>query len=365
MKIIKPVLKFVRKPLKPIKVYMKQKAGWLGVPKIVPYRGYGSQTDIYIHGTVIEDKGLSKPVEGNSIWQNILAMVKRFSGDEIPGVNVRANFLGKDQVKETDDGGFFEFHFNIKDLSVQQFKSGWYPVSLELLDQVVEDQPRIVATGEVRIVSSEQKRIIVSDIDDTVLISYSTQTLRKLRLMLFKNALTRLPFEGISFFYHALERGEDRNASCPFFYVSSSEWNLYDLLEDFFEHHQIPKGVYMLRRLESSIYKFWKSGQGSHEHKYHKIKFLLNMFEKQKFILIGDSGQKDSQIYKRLALEFPGRVEAIYIRKIGSGIHFENIEQLNSSLEKVSTMYLQVENTMEAAKHAAKNGFIDESFLFT
>jgi phosphatidate phosphatase APP1 len=363
MKKIKPVLKFVRKPLKPLKVYLKQKAGWLGIPKIIPYRGYANQKDIYIQGSVIEDKGLSKPNEKNSIWQNILAMIKRFSGDEIPHVKVKAKFFDMEQIEVTDEGGFFSFHFKFGEIPEQQIKSGWYPVSFELLDHIVEEQPLIKATGEIRIVSPAEKRIIVSDIDDTVLISHSTQTIRKLRLMLLKNALSRLPFKGVSFFYHALERGTDSKSSHPFFYVSSSEWNLYDLLEDFFEHHRMPKGSYMLRRLESSIYKFWKSGQGSHEHKYHKIKFLLNTFDQQNFILIGDSGQKDPQIYKRLALEFPGRVEAIYIRKIGTKIHFENIELLNSNLEKVKTMYLQVEDTMDAAMHAAENGFISKDFL--
>src|SRR5690606_19793084 len=157
--------------------------------------------------------------------------------------------------------------------------------------------PQIHATGEVRIVSHQQKLIVVSDIDDTVMISHSTQTLRKLRLMLLKNALTRSPFVEVSKFYRALAEETNTSASNPFFYVSSSEWNLYDLLEDFFHFNHIPKGVFLLRKLKSSIYKFWKSGGGSHDHKYEKTESLLKLYSEQKFILIGDSGQHDPKIY--------------------------------------------------------------------
>lgn len=363
MKKIKPVFRFIKQPFRRLKVLLKQKAGWLGIPKIEPFRGFGNYTDVYIEGIVIEDKGLSKPLETNTIWQNILAMIKRFSSDEIPGVRVKAEFFGKTQFSETDESGFFIFHFNVSNIPEAELKKNWHPVSFELLDDVVENQPEIKAIGIVRIISPEEKRIIVSDIDDTILISHSTQTMRKLRLMLLKNATTRLPFKGVASFYQALEKGGDNIAFYPFFYVSSSEWNLYDLLEDFFDYNNIPKGIFLLRRLEHSIYKFWKSGQGNHEHKYEKIKFLLNIFENQQFILIGDSGQKDPEIYKRLAMDFPGRIEAIYIRKVGEKAYFQNIEQLNASLEKVKTSYLRVESTLDAARHAANNGYIHKDYF--
>ena len=96
MKYLKPVFKGIKKPFKLLKVYLKQKAGWLDVPKILPYKGYGNETDVYIQGMVIEDKGLTKPKDKQKFWQNILATIKRFSSDEIPDVKVRAEFLGEE-----------------------------------------------------------------------------------------------------------------------------------------------------------------------------------------------------------------------------------------------------------------------------
>ncbi len=363
MKLIKPFVRGVKKPFKAFKVFLKQKAGWLGTPKILPYRGFGNHMEVFIQGMVIEDKGLAKPEDRHRVWHNILAMIKRFSSDEIPGVKIKAEFYGLSQISETDENGFFSFHFNIKEISDKLTQKHWHSINMILMDEIIEDQPEISAKGEIRIVSTDEGRIIVSDIDDTVLISHSTQTFRKLKLMLFKNALTRLPFKGVSAFYRALERGKDQKAFYPFFYVSSSEWNLYDLLENFFDHNTLPKGVFMLRKLEHSILKFWKSGQGNHEHKYEKIKSLLEFFENQTFILIGDSGQKDPEIYNRLAHDFPGRIESIYIRKIGSKAFFKDIEQITSKLEKVETHYLQVEDTKDAAGHAIIEGYINEDLF--
>ncbi len=357
MKYLKPAYKKIKKPLRWIKVFLKQKAGWLDKPRIVPYRGYGNETDVFIRGMVIEDKGLSKPQDRHRFWHNVLATVKRFSSDEIPGVRIKAELLGSTSIMETDDLGYFDFHFHFENKSESLLSKEWHTVHFELLDEIVEDQPAVYATGEVRIIPASQNRLIVSDIDDTVMVSHATQTLRKLRLMLFKNALTRNHFSNVDVFYQALAVGKEKQENNPFFYVSSSEWNLYDLLEDFFTINKIPKGIFLLRTLTYSIYKFWKSGGGSHEHKYDKIKSLMNFYPSSKFILIGDSGQHDPSIYSRLAVEFPGRVEAIYIRRIRSKSYVENEENLYKKLAKVNTTYLEVKETQEAAHHATKQGF--------
>ncbi len=363
MKYFKPVFRGIKKPFKFLKVFLKQKAGWLDVPKILPYKGYGSETDVFIEGMVIEDKGLTKPKDNQLIWQNILATLKRFSGDEIPGVKVKAEFLNEYQITTTDEKGFFSFHFHLPGKKRELLTKEWHTIHFSLLEEIVENQPQIYSTGEIRIIKKTQARIIVSDIDDTVMISHSTQMLRKLRLMLLKNALTRLPFPGIVKFYQALAIGKKKQEKNPFFYVSSSEWNLYDLLEDFFSFNKFPKGVFLLRKLSHSIFKFWKSGGGNHEHKYEKIKSLLDFYPGQKFILIGDSGQQDPAIYTRLAFEFPGRIEAIYIRRIRSKSFAEKQENFENKLLKVRTSYLEVKDTIQAARHASKNGYVDESVI--
>ncbi|MEE4286216.1 MAG: hypothetical protein V2I31_08715, partial [Mariniphaga sp.] len=72
MKYFKPFLKGIKKPFKILKVFLKQKAGWLDTPKILPYKGYGNETDVFIQGMVIEDKGLTKPKDKHRFWTNLL-----------------------------------------------------------------------------------------------------------------------------------------------------------------------------------------------------------------------------------------------------------------------------------------------------
>ena len=365
MKYLKPIVKGAYKPFKRFKLYIKQKLGWLDIPKILPYKGYGDENELFIQGMVIEDKGLSKPQDRHRFWHNMLAMIKRFSSDEIAGVNVKATFEDQWQVAETDDQGFFSFHFKVKEQPEKRPEKDWYKVHFELIDEIIEDQPEVKATGDVRIIPGGNERIIISDIDDTVMVSHATQTLKKLKLMLFKNALTRNPFPGVSAFYVALAKGSEEatTISHPFFYVSSSEWNLYDLLDDFFALNQLPQGVYLLQRLEHNILKFWKSGGGTHQHKYEKIKRLLEFYPDRSFVLIGDSGQRDPALYSKLALEFPGRIDAIFIRRIRSRTFFTKDENIKEKLSGVKTGYFEVKNSYEAAHISLERGYINKKYF--
>lgn len=332
----------------------------MGVPKIVPYRGYGNHSKVYITGMVMEDKGLAKPQDKQKVWQNILAAIKRFSSDKIAGVQVKVSFYGANKITHTDEFGFFSFEFDVDEVSADLFSKRWHTVHLELLDDVVDDQPQIFATGEIQVIPKGNGKIFVSDIDDTVLISHSTQTLKKLRLMLFKNAFARRPFQGVAAFYRALSKGENSDSQYPFFYVSSSEWNLYDLLEDFFHYRHLPKGTFLLKKLEYSIYKFWKSGGGNHEHKYEKIKSLVHFYSDKKFILFGDSGQRDPMIYRRLTEEFPGKIDCVYIRDIKRKKSLKHPVHHGKS-DTIQTEFIHSNNTWEWVKHALKQGYVNKA----
>jgi hypothetical protein len=77
------------------------------MPIIVPYTAYGNHEKIFITGAVVEDKGLAKPMEGQKLWKNILAMIKRYSGDEIAGARVNISFKGLSETVQTNEDGLF------------------------------------------------------------------------------------------------------------------------------------------------------------------------------------------------------------------------------------------------------------------
>lgn len=365
IKFKKPFIKVVKTtmtPFRKLKLLFKHKLGLLDVPVIYPYTGFGNTNYIYVSGIVTEYKGLTKPKIKQSRWKNLLSMLKRYLGDQMEGVNVKVRFMGIEKIVTTNSLGIFHCNMQIKN-RVNLSSELWYNINFELLDDIIEEQGKITATGQVLILENNPEYGIISDVDDTFLISHSTNTIKKMRLMLFKNAITRMPFEGVGAFFRALEKGMNKQESNPFFYVSSSEWNLYDLLVDFCDFHHIPKGPFLLQEKKINILKFWKSGGGKHNHKLVKIRTLLNLYKNLNFVLIGDSGQKDAEIYTTIAQEFPGRIKVIYIRNVSSSKRVEKIEQYTKNSLKGQTDLILVKNTEEAAKDAIKRGLIQAGEL--
>lgn len=358
-KILKKIFKTVKSPVKKLRILIKSRLGWLGIPAIVAFRGYGNASEVIIKGMVTEDKGIQKPKPEQSNWENFLAMIKRFSGDEIPGVDVEVGFYGQQQRVTTNEYGIFEARFD--GIEIPQNKLSLL-YEARLIDEIVEEQPIIRAKGEVYFPGKNSKYAVVSDIDDTIIVSHASKTIRKLRLMLVKNAMTRTAFPGVSEFYNALKEGHNQENNA-FFYVSSSEWNLFDLLRDFFTFNDFPDGPLMLREMNVKGFKLIFSGKGKHEHKIDKIEHLLDFYPHLQFILIGDSGQKDPDIYSDIVKRFHDRIAVVYIRHIRAGLNEKKFLDLANNLKKIGKDMILVGSTTEAARHAARFGYIKEKSL--
>lgn len=342
-----------------IKLYIKRRLGWLGTPQIVPYTAYGDRDKVMITGAVVEDKGIQPPAPGQKVWKNILNMIKRYAGDEISGVRVRIEYGGRSEVVMTNERGLF--HTVLPNEEPSPGEEEWQPVRVTLLDRLTEDQGTVTAEGRVHINDPAADFIVVSDVDDTVMVSHSTRALRKLRLMLSKNALTRSPFEGVSEFYRALHQ-PGNGITRSIFYVSGSEWNLFDLLVDFFESKNIPRGTFLLSETKLRIFSMFRSGNKFRQ-KINRIQELFELYYRQPFVLIGDSGQKDPEIYLKMAGMYPSRVKAIYIRTIGSGRRNRRLKALKEEAAMLGTEMVLVRTTVEAARHALDHGFIDTEQL--
>lgn len=343
-------------PVKKLKLFVKQQLGWLQRPIIQPFRGFGDSNYVTVMGRVLEDNSLAKAASKDNYWANFMAMLKRFVADEIPGVRIRIQFYNYRQTVRTDESGVFEAGFMLDGFEGEG--KAWHDVHFELLDEIIPGQGSITATGEVLLMQDASQYGVISDVDDTIMISHSFKTVRKLRLMLFKNARTRMPFLGVAAFYRALHQGKQGNYVNPVFFVSSSEWNLYDLLIDFCSSQDIPKAPFLLKTLKTSFFQLFKSGGGSHLHKLDKIEKVLSVFRDKPFILIGDSGQHDAEIYARVVADFPGRILAIYIRDVRKSRHKKVKEIADKLKEGHGVEMLLVTETSDAAEHAIRKGYI-------
>jgi phosphatidate phosphatase APP1 len=177
------------------------------------------------------------------------------------------------------------------------------------------------------------------------------------RIVLLSNAHTRLPYEGVADFYRALQLGPSGEDFNPIFYVSSSPWNLYDMLEDFLDVHGVPAGPIFLKDWSPTTLR-------DHDrHKLGVIHTLLATYPDLPFVLIGDSGERDPEIYRQIVREYPGRVRAIYIRDVTSGERDATVHAIAAELKEVGVEMLLTADTVEAAEHAAKRGLISSKAL--
>jgi phosphatidate phosphatase APP1 len=198
---------------------------------------------------------------------------------------------------------------------------------------------------------------VISDLDDTVVRSSATNVLRMAWIVVLNNAHTRLPFEGVAAFYRALQLGAEGRSSNPIFYVSSSPWNIYDMLEDFLNVHGVPPGPLFLKDWSLTVL-------GKHRgYKLGVIRRLLSTYQEMPFVLIGDSGEEDPEIYLQTVREHPGRILAVYIRDVTSGERDAEIRVMADEARKLGTEMVAVPDTTSAAEHAASIGLIAQDAI--
>lgn len=318
---------------------------------IVTYRSYGTLTRLYVKGRVLKDKAIRKPTEKDTIWNNLVAMYKRFETDEVRDAKVKIAFDGQEHVVMTDREGYFKLHLFTND--PLKWKAMWQRVSIALVEAPNGWTPGIKATADVLVPPADAEYGIISDIDDTVVKTTATSLLAMSRNTFLHNAHSRLPFAGVAEFYRALQRGRNGKRNNPFFYVSSSPWNLYDVLVDFLDLNDIPEGPLLLRDFGLQVNK-----EGHMDHKFGEIRDILLTYPHLSFVLIGDSGQDDPKIYREIVSKFPGRILAVYIRDVQLSDREQIALQISEELSTHEVEMIIVDNTIEAARHAAEAGLI-------
>lgn len=333
--------------------YVKKKLNLLDPLTIQPYLGFGNTQRALITGRVLEAEGQKPPEEGASLWKNIQTMYRRYESDEIPHVRVKILFQGLEQVVKTDSEGYF--HAMLEGFEIQDGNKEWYDIHFELMDEVYPDQGEVKGEGKV-LIPSKAEHGVISDVDDTILISRSSDLIRKAQLTFFNNARTRTAFPGVSALYQALQRGSNGQQYNPLFYVSSSPWNLYGLLHHFCEVHEIPEGPFLLRDLGIDKDTFIKNGHG--KHKVTQITTIFLLYPDTQFILVGDSGQKDPEIYEFLSRKYPNHIKAIYIRDVTNPKRDKEVRAIAKKVKDRGIDMILAEDTSKAALHAYENGWI-------
>lgn len=319
-------------------------------PILKLYRGYANDQELIVMGHVFKPTWRKEYDFQKKSLQNAAAIISLFRVKTQSNADVYLQLDGVEIHTKTLSDGYFKFCIPLKG----QIGHGWidYHVSIRY-------KSKIITAKETFIRPKTENLGIISDIDDTFLVSYTSNPLKKLYFLLFRNVNGRKIFEDVVAHYRALSYAgrkgkEEQNA---FFYISSSEWNLYKFITKFTDIHDLPKAVLLLKDIKTSLTDFFMSGRGSHNHKFDKIKHILEFYPNLKYVLIGDDSQEDPFLYEAICKIFPVTVKAVYIRRTTS----RSKEKVVEVMENLKTLDVEVcyfSNSGEAIAHSKSIGLI-------
>ena len=333
------------------KLRLESRLGLLDAIQILVFRSYGTPTALHVRGRVTERKAVEGTTEKSSTWRNILNTLHRLDSDEIPGARIRAHLQGRQWETTTDDEGYFVLDLDL----ATPLAPGWHDVELELVESVGVPERR-VEREQVLVPSVNADFGVISDVDDTVIRTHSTDLLQTIATVFGGGARDRVVVSGIPAFYRALARGADDEGANPIFYVSRSTWNLYDLFEEFLDLNDIPAGPLFLA--DQRLIEAPSRLMGSGNHKFDSIDTLLRTYPTLPFILVGDSGMHDPELYEGIVHNHPGRIRAVYIHDVSPPERDAEVQRIGESLAAQGVPLVRMADVRQAADHAAAQGWI-------
>ena len=306
--------------------------------RIQPYFGYRNRDRLLLTARALRSR--VGEFDKRSNWRAFRTMVSQFASHEVPEFPVELQIARPDGASHrhqglTDKEGFVHFDIRLDPAWDYSDHPAWETVVIHWHDGTNDQSvdAHILAPGR------DTQLAVISDIDDTIIETGITgnfrQVLRNWRRVLVQMPEERILVPGADVFYNALGGGEvlangtghagDRQSAPhrPFFYVSSSPWNLFSYLVTYMRGRNLPLGPIMLRDWGLNRETF---GSGSHgAHKRAAIDGILATYPEFRFALIGDDSQGDLTAFADVVSNNPGRVRAVFIRKVGEAMTPEEV----------------------------------------
>lgn len=353
--IAKP-LHFIKKLVRLFIRPMRRDKGRGGVI-VHPYRGYGSHREAFIMGRVFRQPGRLMRWEEAGVMRDLVDVARRVVRHGVADARVDIRLGATQATVTTDRDGYF--HAHVKITHSLPAEAIWHTAKLE----VISEDDAISTETEVYIPPVSTDLIVISDIDDTVMYTGVANKLKMLYRLFMEKAHRRTAFPGVAAFYRALYGGAEGNRKRPMLYVSRGPWSIYEMLEMFFNMNRIPAGpILFLREWGLSLKRPWP--RRAEEHKSDVIQNMLSLYEDLPFILIGDSGQHDPEVYTEIVKAHPERVRAIYIRKVDNDPERDAaIEVLANEVRHTGCELVLARDSVSMAEHALSKGFISEEGL--
>lgn len=321
-----------------------------------PYRGYGSRREAFLIGRVFRQSQPHPDPRRERIAKHLRDIARRIARRPVRYATVTARLYGAEQSVATDRDGYFRLHLGLRD--VPPADRHWHRLDLRL-----EGEPPVSAQCDVFIPPERCRFVVISDIDDTIVHTGVANKLGMLWRLFVEKARSRTAFPGVAPLYRALHGGATGDQGNPMLYVSRAPWGIYDVLEEFFRIHDVPVGPILFLR-EWGLSWRWPFPRRAADHKQALIRHMLDLYGELPFVLIGDSGQHDPEVYRQIVEENPGRVLAVLIRNVSRDRNrVREIEELAAAVTLAGSRMLLAADSAAMAEEAEKLGLVPPGTL--
>ncbi len=265
------------------------------------YDSYGSSERFVIEGRVIESENRAVATADDRGYENLWRNLRTLKNADREDVKLSVSVGDFNTQTVSGEEGYFSIN-----LTPQPGVSpGWKVVTAQ--------GNRTHGAGRLLIVPKANTLGIISDIDDTVLVSNVPDKAVLLKNTLLKNPKQRQAFLGTANFYQHLLAQNAFPKAAPMFYVSAAPRQLAEGISAFLTQHKFPQGVLITKRINGRGHDPLRDQQ---QYKIDKIEMIFTTLPWVTFVLVGDDGERDPEIYRALQEKYPQRVVAIYIRKV-------------------------------------------------
>ncbi|MCB1229487.1 MAG: DUF2183 domain-containing protein [Verrucomicrobiae bacterium] len=302
---------------------------------------------VAVKGRVLLTREWREPDPQDPTWINLIQMLKRWATPERPKSLVRLSLEGEPVEMRADHEGYFETVIPESECHSQT-----------LVVEFPESEVSLPIDHRLSRAGPNSDFLLISDIDDTVLVTNAARRLQMIATTLFGNALTRQLYPGSAALYRALQRGGKGGEPPwnPIAYVTSSPYNLHGLLQLIFEKNGLPLGLFFMTDWGLDVDKWFKKSH--HVHKGESIEQTLAWYPDQPVILIGDSGQHDTSIYIDVALAYPERIDLILIRDVSGRERRRELQENVAHLAETPTAFAFFTDSVEAAQILHERGWL-------
>ncbi len=269
---------------------------------LVVYPSYSAGGVATVEGRLIEARtGLPADVS-DARWRNLVRNMRLLRNDERANRPVSVTLADEQGVATTDAEGYFRIDLP----HAGRRPAGWH--------RLLARSGPTTATGELLSIAKVNRRGLISDLDDTILVTEVNDRSRMLKNTFLRNPAQRQAVAGMAALYAGTLAVNADPAASPLFYLSASPRQLHGAISAFLERNRFPPGVLMTRKITDD-----KTGDpwlDTMRYKIGRIEDILARVADVRFVLVGDDGEHDPEVYDWIRRHHPDRIEAIWIRQV-------------------------------------------------